>query len=80
MGRSSCHSSHVRISSSRTWIVNKDSILKNVASGAVSSYTYQWEHVDELYPRISEHRTNMVREFEGSALSALLRDPNTFKP
>ena len=46
----------VNISPSRTWIVNKDSILKNVASGAVSSYTYQWEHADELYPRISQRQ------------------------
>ena len=59
--------------------MNKDSILTNVASNAVTSYTYQWEHVDEIYPRISKHRPTMVREFEGSALSALLRDPATFK-
>ena len=52
-----------------------------MADNSTSSYTSQWENVDQLYPRISKHRAPgaMVREFEGSALSALLQDPATFK-
>lgn len=61
--------------------MDKESVLRNVADKSTSTYTSQWENVDQLYPRISKHLAPgaMVREFEGSALSALLCDPATFK-
>ena len=42
-----------QISRKRTWIVNMDSVLRNVADGDKNSYVYQCEHIDKLYPRIS---------------------------
>ena len=42
-----------QISRKRTWIVNMDSVLRNVADGDTNSYVYQCEHIDKLYPRIS---------------------------
>ena len=32
--------------------MNEESVLKNVADGATSSYEVQVENIDKLYPRV----------------------------
>ena len=43
---------NAQFTKTHTWIVNEDSVLKNVADGATSSYMYQVENIEELYPSV----------------------------
>ena len=55
MPENSLDSRRVMISPSRTWIVNEEGVLRNVGDSTRSTYTYQAENVERLYPIVKRN-------------------------